>query len=298
MRLVLALPWYAGPDESTYQTYFDMMMYFGALRERSLWFDRMQRKGVGAAFFDHLEELLPLDESRGEYSSADPTQEEWKELAPLQIAIADYSRTSLVGFARESVVDKALSWDADWIFWWDADMLFSYDMFLRLWRHKKPVVSALPFTARPPVYPAIFSVDPKRKNPMEGSVPIIAYPKDKLMGNEDVAGEIAFGAAVMLTNADVFRQIPKPWFNSTGCGEDWFFCNRCVDFGIPRFVDTEAKTRHKIHSPSWADEELFAKHLEAYPDFYKKQHGEPAYEAAMRLMGGYAQNGHNEEGTE
>ena len=44
MKLVLGMPWYTGPDDNTFPAYFDMMMYFGALRERSLWMANSNEK--------------------------------------------------------------------------------------------------------------------------------------------------------------------------------------------------------------------------------------------------------------
>jgi hypothetical protein len=95
-------------------------------------------------------------------------------------------------------------------------------------------------------------------------------PDKALITDEDVDGEIAFGAGVTLINMNVFRQIPKPWFNSTGAGEDWFFCVRCRNFQIPRYVDTSIPVLHKRHEPAWNGREEYDKAREQHKADYAK----------------------------
>ena len=266
MRLVIGLPWYAGPDETTFPFYFSLMSYFGAMRERSLWYKQVGKE----AFSDTV--LPPLDETQGDDGRAELTLEEWEAISPLELVLCNYSRTSLVGKAREHIVETALGVDADYIFWWDSDMLFDYSAFVRLWRHQVPVVGGLAFTARHPIFPVIYrinEVEVPGNRGFESSEPVFDYPEDALITNEDVSGELAFGAAMMLTDVKVFREIPLPWFASTGCGEDWFFCHRCMEYGIPRYLDTSIKSQHKEHSPRWADEETYWQSREMMHDAYE-----------------------------
>lgn len=261
MKLVIGLPWYNGPDAETGPLYMDMMMYFGALRERTLMRSEMPRD----AWMATNGALPPLDETGD--PEGNPTEEDYDRLGKLQIALVDYSRCSLVGKAREMIVDVALEWGADYLFWWDSDMKFSPSSFLRLFRNNVPVVGALAFTARHPIYPVIFSIkkshDPlNNMQVLENSDIMFDYPKDKLVGNEDVGGELAMGGACVLYNMNVFKEIPKPWFMSTGCGEDWFFCHRCAEYGIPRYVDTRVKTEHKEHASRWATESAYWQYRE------------------------------------
>lgn len=279
-KVVIALPWYTGPDECTFPLYFNLMNYFGALRERTLW-----RKQLGhERFMELLPNLPPLDETRGDKGRAEPTEEDWQRLGVLDLAMCNFSRTSLVGRAREHIAEKALELGYDYIFWWDDDMKFEYSTFLRLWRHQVPAVAALAFTARHPVFPVIYKiliadndtsvervastivkklrflqhdleigktlwekikinfglqVDTGNVFTREewdyvnkvvryltgnkhsySSVPVFDYPREQLISGEDIGGELAFGSGVMLTDCEVFRRIPQPWFSSTGCGED------------------------------------------------------------------------------
>ena len=275
MRLVLGMPWYTGPDDNTFPLYFDQMMYFGALRERSMWVDALPAQDAK----DVLLNLPSLDESGYDKGLADPTMEEWEKLGKLEIYLVNYSRTSLVGLARERIVDAALQVDADYLFWWDDDMRFCKDAFLRLWRHQKPVVGALAFTARRPIHPVIFRLterwDSNNNSKVEEKNEIVMdYPKDQLIGSADIGGELALGAAVCLYDMRVFKEIEKPWFTSTGCGEDYFFSYRCKVHGIERYLDTSVKTEHLEHEPRWASEDSYWRDREAAHDQYVKEFGD------------------------
>jgi hypothetical protein len=268
------LPWYTGPDDNTFPLYFDLMMYFGALRERSL-----VRNAVDAETWEILKGQLPsLGEGSDEF--CDPTEEDWERLGALEIMICNYSRTSLVGLAREKIVETAQQWEADYLFWWDDDMRLEKSAFLRLFRHQKPVISALAFTARHPIHPVIYRLTEKwdvqnQAKVVERSDIVFDYPRDQLIGSEDIGGDLAVGAAVMLFDMDVFKQIPKPWFTSTGCGEDFFFCYRCQEHRVPRYVDTSVKTFHLEHAARWCDESSYwyarEHHRDLYQDAFKHE---------------------------
>jgi len=267
MKLVIGLPWYIGPDDNTFPLYFDQMMYYGAMRERSIWRDVLGKD----RFWEASNSVPPLDESGDDLGNL--TEEDFERMGRLEIYICNYSRTSLVGKSREMIVDMALDVDADYLFWWDADMRFDYSAFLRMWRHNKPVVGALAFTARHPIHPVIFKItkkwDPTNQDWMyEGSDVVLDYPKDRLISSDDIGGSLAFGSGVVLYDMSIFREMPKPWFNSTGCGEDWFFCHRAEMFNIERYVDTSVKTQHKEHAPRWADEDSYWKSRETIRDSY------------------------------
>ena len=269
-RIVLGLPWYSGPDVDSFPLYFEMLHYMGRVRERSLWFQQVAEhqevlKGVSFS-------MAPLDPIN-EWGDA-----ELAEIGPedgvFEFFIAKEVRMSLPGLARERVVDMALSVGADWLFMWDHDMLFSPATLMRLWRHQKPVVNALAFTARDPIQPCLYriiqGVDPNGSGTMFDSQAVWDFPRGKLITDEDVDGSLAFGAGVMLINMNVFRQMPKPWFNATGCGEDWFFCVRCHQVGIPRYCDTSMVVKHKKYAADWYDVNTYDQERLAKPEVYKK----------------------------
>jgi hypothetical protein len=258
MKLAIGLPWYSGPDDNTCPQYLDFMAYMGALRERTL-----VRRALGTEVFSRLnEELPPLDEAVGKKDGpGEPTEEDWERLGKLDIGLFNRSRISMVGKARELIVEDVLNWGGDFLLWWDADIRFPYSAFLQLLRNKKLVVGALAFTARHPIHPVIYRMrthdDENGVAIIDGSDVVMDYPRDQLISSEILGGPLAFGAGFVLYDMKVFRELPQPWFNSTGCGEDWFFCHRCDRFGIPRYVDSRVKTYHKEHQPRWACEETY-----------------------------------------
>jgi len=268
MKLMIGLPWYAGSDPDCEPLYQCFMNYLGALRERSLWRDRLGKEGYEEA----MEFMPPLDELTNK-PLAEPTEEDWDRLGVVELAVCNMTRTSLVGKARELICEASIQWGADYLLMWDADIRFEFDALLRLWRHQKPVVAALAFTARHPIHPVIYTVK-EFDGGYESSLPVLQYPKDKLIGNEDVGGELAFGAGMVLIDTVVFKQVPQPWFSSTGCGEDWFFCHRLSEFNVSRHMDTSVKTQHKLHAAAYADEEAYWRYRAEMPDAYKHQFGE------------------------
>ena len=269
VKVALGFPWYNGPDVDTFALYHEHLYYYGRMKERSHWLAALSDMGVD----EEKMKLSPLDHIDG-----DPRGELRKGEGPFDFFIAVETRMSLVGLARERLVDMALGAGLDWLFCWDADMRFPLSTFLRLWRHQKPVVGALAFTSRDPVTPCLYRMteafDPIQKLPKYGSEVVWDFPNDKLISDEDIGGEMAFGAGVVLYNLNVFRQIPKPWFQSTGCGEDWFFCLRASKFGIPRYVDTGFNIQHKAHRAEWIDKGVYfqrrVERLEEYEKLMRK----------------------------
>ena len=264
-KVCLGLPWYSGPDEDTYNTYFEMLHYFGRLQERSHWLQYYQ----GTNLEDLHQELPPLDPMQADAARTEITGED----GVVEVGYAMQGGWSLPGLAREHVVDSALAWGADWLFMWDDDMLMPWSAFLRLWRHQKPVVAALAFTAREPIQPVIYRIEEKQNangQLVHNSKFVLDYPENQLISDEHVDGPIAFGAGVVLINMNVFRQVPKPWFHSTGGGEDWMFCIRCWQHGVPRYVDTSLKTLHKMRRPSWSGEDAYEESRRERPDDYAK----------------------------
>ena len=264
MKLAIGAPWYSGPDENTAFAYMDFMAYLGALRERTLWRERLGRE----VFTEVVPQMPPLGEGR--FPLADPQdEEEWDRLGELELLLIDRTRISLVGKARDLIVGDAMDHGADWLLWWDADIRFDHDAFLQLWRNQKLVCGALAFTARHPIHPVLYRMrshwdEMAGMQKIDGSDVILDYPRDTLLTHE----ALAFGAGMVLYDMRVFREVPEPWFSSTGCGEDWFFCHRCMEHGIERWVDTRVKVAHKEHQARWANEGSYWHEREAARQSY------------------------------
>jgi len=265
MKLVIGMPWYNGPDVSCFAKHIDFCMYLQELRMRSIVYNQIGEK------YNNIKWPSISDDPE-----AEPTVEDLKRLGQLEIGLVDYSRTSLPGKARELICETALGWDADYIMMWDDDMLFSHSTFLKLFRHNVSVVAALAFAAREPHQPVIMTikedVSATGQKMMRSDI-VLDYPENKLISNADVGGAIAFGTGVFLMKGEVLKQVPQPWFESTGAGEDFFFCTKCHQYDVQRYVDTATKTQHKKYEPHWIDENYYKKYRELNPNAYKSFFG-------------------------
>ena len=250
----------------------EFVHYLGRIQERSILLQQYPDA-----------DLPPLDANGDQGGPAcDITAED----GIFEIAYINEGGLSLPGLARENIVEGALKWDADYIFWWDDDMVFPWSTFLRLWRHQKPVVGALAFTSRYPIEPCLYAIEDVSSPGAHGGVKYYSrkiwdFPEDKLITDEDIGGSIAFGAGIGMINVNVFKQLPRPWFSSTGCGEDWFFCLRCHEHGIRRYVDTGIDIGHKSAEVVFKNKAYYheqrEKDKELYEDRIVKQQEELEY---------------------
>ena len=244
LKIAMCLPWYAGSDQDTVANNLHFNNYLGRLRERA----------------DFHKEARIWQNAWAERAKLDPANTTgWSEKLPpdttFEFGIADQIGCSLVGMARDKAVDDALAWGADRILMWDDDMLFGTDIFLRLLAADKPLVAALAFTGRVPTLPVIYSFHEFDSGPTGIQVriePVLNYKRNTLQQVD------AVGFGMVMIKSEVFRAIPKPWFNNPGVGEDIQFCLRMKQHDLGVWVDTAAKTIHKptVHA-KWHDEPYF-----------------------------------------
>lgn len=262
VKVALGFPWYNGPDPHCSVYFGEFMAYLGRLQERSAWIakdfegartvEEHSWREYGCSIEEYLDALPKLDpHNTTGLSEITPDLVGTK----FEFATCQEMFLSLVGMARERIVEACLEWGADYVLWSDDDMIFGTDIFLRLYKHQLPVCGALAFTSRKPLQPVIFAFtkkfDEEKGREITDIQPVMDYKRDALQKVD------AIGSGVMLTKADVFTQIGKPWFSSYGLGEDIFFCHRLGEHGIPVHVDTTAKTIHKAMQPVWHDEGVF-----------------------------------------
>lgn len=266
VKVLLGNPSYKGPDKHCFGSHYEFLHYLGRLQERSHWIAALASDPVhGPEYAAALASSLPpLDRisttDLAELRPGDPA---------FEFAMAEAVGNSIIGQARDDIVQRALQWNADYIFFFDDDMIFARDAFLRLWRHQKPFVGALAFTARPPIAPVLWKF--KRSWVPEERVERIDmdcfwdYPQDQLVKVD------AIGTGVVLISTDVFKRIPNPWFNgSLAAGEDVHLCVKCGQMGIPVYCDTSVKTMHMPNEPlRWHDERLYLEEKEKSRTFYK-----------------------------
>ncbi len=254
VRIALALPFYDGPDVHTFDEYFAHMAYYGRLQERAWIREKLRANYYSGKDWDpegFYEDMPPLD------PASDTGDAELQEDDPIfEFIICKQVKNSLPGQAREGCVQLAQKYDADYVFFFDNDMLFAKETLLRLYRHQKPVVYALAFTAREPVMPVVYKWHSKT-NPVTGETRIDSdwmedYPRNTLFRCD------AHGAGVVLIKMDVFNQLDRNWFNAQGSGEDIHFCRRCYEAGIDIYCDSSIWTAHKPNFPMfWHDEAFF-----------------------------------------
>ena len=248
IHVSLVLPWYNGPDLDCTGWFLTFQHYLGRLQERLNWLLWAREKGINV----DISEFSKLDES-------DPTGlaevPEWLRGTELKFSLASVVGVSLPGLARERGIDLALAAGADYVLFYDDDMMFNASAFLGLLAHKKPVVAALAFTAREPIAPVIYKFTEHQDRGSSISLrsdPILDYLPNQLQQVD------AVGFGMVLIQASVFRQMPKPWFNAPGVGEDIQFCVMCKRYNIPVFVDTSIKTIHKPrYHAEWHSEEMY-----------------------------------------
>jgi hypothetical protein len=146
-------------------------------------------------------------------------------------------RGSILPQIRQKLVEEALAKKPSptHLLFVDSDQSFPPDTLHRMLAHDAPVVACNVATKSPISGP---TAKLKGKN---GGEPISVYSKP----TSPALGEVwRVGTGIMLVRADVFLDLPKPWFNVTWrediqdfVGEDWWFCELLEKAGIPILVD-------------------------------------------------------------
>lgn len=242
VRIALCLPWYNGPDRDTSAAYMEFYSYLGRLAERSWW---LHHTGQQPSDVLQLPKLNPPAANLRDDESG----------VTFEFISSVFVAYSLPGTARETAVQWARKVGAHYVLMWDDDMLFDFDLLLQLWRNQVPICAALAFTSREPIQPVIYrfiDFDIGQRGVSCGLEVVHEYEKDALQQVD------AVGAGVILIETSVFDRIPRPWFMSTGHGEDIHFCIMAKTAGVPVYVDTRIKTAHKPTFPvRWHDEAMY-----------------------------------------
>mgnify|MGYP001611309911 CR=1 FL=1 len=163
--------------------------------------------------------------------------------------------------AREQLAQQALADQADFILMTDDDMIYPMDLFFLLARHNVDIVAPLAFTHNPPHTPVAYTYrsawDPVTRQESFQKILPGNLPKNTLVRCDAVG----FGA--VLINTKILKEITPPWFaNSTGSGEDIYFCITAGKKGFKTYMDTSIKTIHIGHNVL-IDEALAQKHWDA-----------------------------------
>jgi len=177
--------------------------------------------------------------------------------------------TGAIDMAREKTVQDALPADPEWLLFLDSDVVPPVDVFARLRRHDKPVVSALYYVDGEMPKPAAWLLDEDDKPTTVGVndqgnliVDDDGDPKILQPGADGLFRVGAIGLGCALVHSSVFEEIDKPWFRWTkgyekhpwdlrhergqpGVSEDFFFCHRLAEAGYDIHLDTSVTCAHE-----------------------------------------------------
>lgn len=177
-----------------------------------------------------------------------------------------------IASARNEVVRKFLATECEWLWMLDTDMTFAPSVLPRLLQQadssQRPILGALCFGGARGgvVFPTLYRLRPPSED--HGPMEVIEdYPTGLVKVD-------ATGCACLLVHRSVFERIaevkrpdgavafPQPltWFSESAYGphefgEDWTFCLRVQQAGIPVYVDTRVKVGHV--KPAVLDESAY-----------------------------------------
>jgi hypothetical protein len=143
-------------------------------------------------------------------------------------------RSTILPSSRQGLVEEALEADCTHILWLDSDMVFPKDALVRLLEHKEPIVAANYAKRRLPIEPTAAHRKP------DGEVELLFTTAD----SSGVQEALYAGMGCMLVETDVYKMLPRPWFNlwygaadGQFAGEDVFFCYHARHSGVVVLID-------------------------------------------------------------
>lgn len=150
---------------------------------------------------------------------------------------------SILPNSRQGLVKLAQEFKSTHILFLDSDMVFPAKTAQWLLASKKPVIAC---NCPTKIIPATTTA--RRKSDYHAGQPITSHDKE---GIEQIW---RVGTGVMLIEMSVFDKIEKPYFPLTykpgvddAQGEDWGFCEKLENAGIPIFVDHDL-SKHILHT--------------------------------------------------
>ena len=142
---------------------------------------------------------------------------------------------TLIFTQREKLAEEALADGAEAVLWIDSDMRFPSDTLEVMLSRKVPILGVNATTRREPIIPTAGQLE------MNGDS--ATFRKVESRGKQGIEQVTAVGFGVTLVQSQVFREVPKPWFNIIWkddgdiIGEDVHFCVKALDCGIETYVD-------------------------------------------------------------
>jgi hypothetical protein len=155
--------------------------------------------------------------------------------------------------ARCDLVEQAKKLNASHIFFLDSDIMIPWDGLIRLWNHKLPIVAGIYGSKHEA--PGVWIEQAKSGEGRYAAVAASHLEKFPLFTDPN----IVVGAGCMLVDMQVFNRLKDPYFLWTqgrepgGVSEDFYFCEKCREAGIPIHVDTTVRVIHGDYSGiDWA----------------------------------------------
>jgi hypothetical protein len=149
---------------------------------------------------------------------------------------------SLISRQRQNLTKAAIDQGASHILWLDSDMMFPADIIDSMLRHNLDIVACNYSTRTVPFKGVAYT---KIGDWNSWLRPYTGQGK-KLRAVEGV------GMGCMLVNVDVFKNMPKPWYEvkysekyNDFIGEDFYFCENARQLGYKIIIDTELSNHLK-----------------------------------------------------
>lgn len=140
------------------------------------------------------------------------------------------------GRSRNTLVERSLERGSEWMLFLDDDHTFPPTLLLQLLSREQPVVASLYLQRTDPFLPI---ANGTKTDGLYTPIDLSQYEGHGLV---PIVGA---GTGGMLIRSEVFHQLEPPWFlHTTKQSEDLYFCDRCIEAGIPIFVDLDAPLGH------------------------------------------------------
>ena len=186
--------------------------------------------------------------------------ETFKSLWDMDKAAHDVEFDAVRGYdcatARNAIAQMAIDHKTDFVMMVDSDMVVPKDALLNML--EDPVDVCLGYCPRRSDHSLTSIFRLYRKNGKTNTSFSEPYPVSELRDSSDKRIQvIGGGTAIVLIKTDVFRRLPRPWFDwvndkdGTMVSEDLYFCNRLKNARIPIFVDTRVSCGHNLRTIYW-----------------------------------------------
>ena len=155
-----------------------------------------------------------------------------------------FAQGSLIYDARNHLSAIAVDGGFDRVLWLDSDMVFPPDLLKRLsadMDEGRELVSGLYFSRKRPIHSVAYSAVYVDSDNVPHAEAITEWPNE-------IFQIAACGFGAVLCSVDLIRRIRDkfrlPFSPASGFGEDWSFCLRAGELGVPLWCDPTIRIGH------------------------------------------------------